>query len=295
MVGTVGELSHTAARRSNRESSRKPHAVGATAASGIVMLAPFDYKNRMANAIVRATLGAAAALLLCSTGLAQDAQPGGSAEPAPSASAPVPSVPASDQQSAWVDAPATQAQLDAGQVIVQSGFDAKQSTVSVDAAIRVHASPQAIWPLITRCDSAALLIPGLKHCKELSSAPDGSWAVVEHDIKLAALLPMVHTVYRADYQAPYRMDFHRVAGDMKYEVGLWLLQPSADGQRTTIEYRVAMQPGFFVPHGMVRRSLKKQLPAALLSLRNRAEYPPGSLASSAVGAATGARSSSRTP
>lgn len=256
------------------------------------MLAPFDYKNRMADAIIRATLGAAAALLLCSTVLAQDAQPAGSAEPAPSASAPAPSVPAPVQQSAWVDAPATQAQLDAGQVIVQSGFDAKQSIVSVDAAIRVHASAQAIWPLLTRCDSAALLIPGLKHCKELSSAPDGSWAVVEHDIKLAALLPTVHTVYRADYHAPYRMEFHRVAGDMKYEVGLWLLQPSADGQSTTIEYRVAMQPGFFVPHGMVRRSLKKQLPAALLSLRNRAESPSAPLASSAVRAATGAGSSS---
>lgn len=228
------------------------------------------------------------ALLLCpAAALAQSAPLSGGGAAAPSASAAI-------QESEWVGAPATQAQLDAGRVIVQSGFDAKQSRVSVDAAIRVHASPQAIWPLITRCDSAAILIPGLKHCKLMSSAPDGSWAVVEHDIKFAALLPMVHSVYRADYHAPYRMDFHRIAGDMKDEVGVWLLQPSTDGSSTTIEYRVAMQPGFFVPHGMVRRSLKKQLPAALLALRKRAEHSPTPLASSTAGAATGAQSSSST-
>jgi hypothetical protein len=168
----------------------------------------------------------------------------------------------------------SQARLQAGEVVVQSGFDAQQASVHVDAAVRIQAPAQAIWPLITRCDSASILIPGLKHCKELSSAPDGSWAVVEHDIKFAAMLPMVHSVYRADYHAPYRMDFHRIAGDMKDEVGAWLLQPSADGRSTTIEYRVAMQPGFFVPHSMVRHSLKKQLPEALTALRERAEHPP---------------------
>jgi len=60
---------------------------------------------------------------------------------------------------------------------------------------------------------------------------------------------------------------------MKDESGVWLLQPSADGRSTTIEYRIAMQPGFFVPHSMIRHSLKKQLPAALLALRQRAEHP----------------------
>lgn len=186
------------------------------------------------------------------------------------------------QVSDWVSAPDAQSKLDAGQVLLQSQFDAAQARVSVDAAIRIHARPEIIWPLITRCDSAAILIPGLKHCRQLSQSADGTSAVVEHDIKFAALLPMVHSVYRANYQAPYRMDFHRIAGDMKDEVGTWLLQPSTDGSSTTIEYRVAMQPGFFVPHTMVRHTLNKQLPAALLALRERAEHPdePARVASS---------------
>ncbi|HTT06342.1 MAG TPA: SRPBCC family protein [Steroidobacteraceae bacterium] len=234
---------------------------------------------------------AAAALMFSIEAFA--AAPAAPASPSPSA--PQVSSPESssdqpsDQPSAWVEAPAAQAQLDVGKVVVQSSFDAARALVNVDAAIRIHATAQTIWPLITQCDSASLLIPGLRHCKELSRAPDGSWAVVEHDIKFAAMLPMVHSVFRADYHAPYRMNFHRIAGDMKDEVGTWLLQPSADGRTTTIEYRVAMQPGFFVPHSMVRRSLKKQLPAALLALRARAEHPTAPLAASSAGAAaTGA-------
>jgi hypothetical protein len=215
-------------------------------------------------------LGAAATFALCLPALAQNA-PGAAATAAVA------------KQSDWVGTVATQAKLDAGKVVLQSQFDAAHSAVSIDAAIRIHASPSAIWPLITRCDSASNMFRELKRCKELSSAADGSWAVVEHDLKLSVVLPLVHSVFRNDYQAPYRMDFHRVAGDMKYEAGSWLLQPSADGSSTTIEYRVALQPGFLVPHGLVRRSLKKQLPTALLTLRSRAEHPeaPPRVASSA--------------
>ena len=234
---------------------------------------------RQTNFIWGNSACAAAALLSCAAALAAGT---------PAATA------ATDQQSAWVSAPAAQAQLDAGKVVVHSDFDARRGRVNVDAAIRIHATAQAIWPLITRCDSASLLIPGLRHCKELRSAPDGSWAEVEHDIKFAMMLPVMRSVFRADYQAPYRMDFHRIAGDMKYEVGTWLLQPSADGDSTTIEYRVAMQPGVFVPHTIVRHSLKKQLPASLMALRKRAEQAPTPLASSAVGATTGTGGSSST-
>jgi hypothetical protein len=173
-------------------------------------------------------------------------------------------------QDDWLAAPALQARLDSGKVVLRSTFDERQARATVDAAIRVHAPPQSIWPLITQCRYAAMLIPGLKRCEQLSAAPDGSWAVIEHVIKYAPLLPQVHSVFRADFQAPVRMDFHRIAGDLKDETGSWVLRPSADGS-ITVEYRVSMTPGFWVPRSMIRRSLKKQLPAALLALRAHAE------------------------
>jgi Polyketide cyclase / dehydrase and lipid transport len=173
-------------------------------------------------------------------------------------------------QSAWLQRPAVQARLAAGKVVARSALDARHGSASVDAAIRVHAPPEAIWPLITQCRYAAILIPGLRHCKRLRSAPDGSWAIIEHDIKYAVLLPQVHSVFRADFHPPLRMDFHRIAGSLKEETGSWILQPSADGT-TTVEYRVSMKPGFWVPHSMIRRSLQKQLPAALVALRAHAQ------------------------
>lgn len=185
-------------------------------------------------------------------------------------------------QNDWLDAPSQQQRLSAGEVVVRSTLEPQQARVSVDAAIRVHAAPQSIWNLITRCESAAVFIPGLKRCEQLQTAPDGSWAVIEHDIKYSALLPMIHSIFRADFVPPYRMDFHRIGGDLKDESGAWILKPSADGTSTTVEYRITMQPGFWVPHGMVRHSLKKQLPAALVALRAHAEQPSAAALVSAL-------------
>ena len=66
------------------------------------------------------------------------------------------------------------------------------------------------------------------------------------------------------------MEFHRIGGNLKYEVGSWLLAPSQDGA-TTVQYQVTVQPGFCIPQFLVRRSLRRQLPAALIALRNHAE------------------------
>jgi len=176
-------------------------------------------------------------------------------------------------QSPWLAAPALQAQLAAGEVVMRSSLDTQHARASVDAAIRVHAPPQSIWKFITQCRYAKYLIPGLRRCAQLRAAADGSWVVVEHDIKYAPLLPIVHSICRNDLQPPLRMDFHRVAGDLKDETGSWVLQPDADGT-TTVEYRVSIKPGFWVPRVIVRRSLRKQLPAALVALRAHAEAQP---------------------
>jgi ribosome-associated toxin RatA of RatAB toxin-antitoxin module len=162
-----------------------------------------------------------------------------------------------------------QSQLAAGQVVSRSELDAGQSRARIDAAIRINASMQTVWKLLTECKYASIYIPGLRHCKVVDSAPDGSWAVVEHDIKYSALLPLVHSVFRADYRPPQQIEFHRVSGDFKSESGQWLLQSCAD-RCVTVEYRVSIQPGFWAPHSMVQRSLKRQLPSALLALRARA-------------------------
>jgi len=171
---------------------------------------------------------------------------------------------------AWLNSRAVQATLSSGAVAVNTIVNGKSPIGTVEAAIRIHASAPEIWPFITECRYATWLIPGLKSCRILETAADGSWADIEHVIQYSLFTPAMHSVFRAEFHPPYRMDFHRIGGNLKYEVGSWSLLPSA-GDTTTVVYSASVQPGFWIPRFVVRRSLHKQLPAALLSLRKHAQ------------------------
>jgi carbon monoxide dehydrogenase subunit G len=169
----------------------------------------------------------------------------------------------------WVQTDAIQARLSAGEVVMQSELGSREA--SVQAAIRVRAVPQVVWNLITRCDSVATFVPGLRHCERLQTAADGSWSIVEHDIRYSVLMPTIRSIVRSQYQAPHRVDFVGIGGNVKAESGSWVLEPASDGQATTVEYSISIEPGFFVPRAVVRRSLSKELPVMLTGLRARAE------------------------
>lgn len=171
---------------------------------------------------------------------------------------------------AWLNSRAVQARLSSGAVAIHTVVNGKASSGTVEAAIRIHASAREIWPLITQCRYAAWLIPGLRRCRMLETAPDGSWADIEHVIQYSLFTPTMRSVFRAEFHPPYRMDFHRIGGNLKHEVGSWNLLPSA-GDATTVVYRVSLESGFWIPKFVVRRTLHKQLPAALRSLRKHAQ------------------------
>jgi uncharacterized protein YndB with AHSA1/START domain len=182
-------------------------------------------------------------------------------------------------QPGWVAAPGIQSRLAAGEVVVQaaSEIDPTAPRGRVRAAVRINASPQAIWSVMTDCNQALTFVPGLKRCRRIDSAPDGRWEEIEHEVRYSWLLPVVRYVFRADYDRPHRIDFHRIGGDLKAEEGTWLLTPTADGTGTVVEYDVYVDPGFWIPQFLVTRSLRKDLPAALNGLRDRVEHlePPG--------------------
>jgi uncharacterized protein YndB with AHSA1/START domain len=143
------------------------------------------------------------------------------------------------------------------------------------AAVRINAAPDVIWRVLTDCEHAATFIPGLKRCTRIHAAPDGSWETFEQEIEYSWLMPAVTAVFRVDYKPPLRIDFRRISGDLKDEVGTWLLaaapQNAAGGPATTVEYEVYVDPGFWVPRVFLRHSLRSELPAALAALRARAQ------------------------
>ena len=176
-------------------------------------------------------------------------------------------------QNGWAADPAIQRRLAAGEVVVLAagGNDPQHPRGLVRAAVRIDAPADAVWDVVTDCRQALAFVPGLRRCRRVAGAADGSWADIEHEVKYSWLMPVVDYVFRARYDKPRRIDFRRVSGDLKEEEGAWLLLPGPDANSTIVEYEVYLDPGFWVPQFLVTRSLRKDLPAALAGLREHAE------------------------
>jgi Polyketide cyclase / dehydrase and lipid transport len=138
--------------------------------------------------------------------------------------------------------------------------------------VRIAASSQAIWSVMIDCTQARLYVPGLKECRRIEGDADGRWDEIEHEVRYSWLLPAVRYVFRAEYDQPRRMDFHRIRGDLKEEEGTWLLTQTPDGSATVVEYEVYLDPGFWIPQFLVTRALRKDVPAVLSGLRERVEH-----------------------
>jgi hypothetical protein len=183
---------------------------------------------------------------------------------------------AANAQSPWVTDPAIQQRLAAGEVVVAtSAIDPSHPRGRVRAAVRIPAAPEEIWRIVTNCEEALSFVPGLRRCRRVDGAADGSWQDVEHEMHYSWLLPAVRYVFRADYDRPHRIDFHRVSGDLKQEEGTWRFTPTADGAATVVEYEVYVDPGFWIPQALVAHSLRRDIPAVLTGLRACVERDAG--------------------
>jgi coenzyme Q-binding protein COQ10 len=180
-------------------------------------------------------------------------------------------------QSGWLEDPQVQQRLAHGQVVVSTAtaIDPERPRGRVRAAVRIKASPEAIWRVMTDCAQTPSFVPGLKGCRRIDGAADGSWEDIEHEVRYSWLLPTIRYVFRAHYDRPHRIDFRRTSGDLKEEEGTWLLTQTPDASATVVEYEVYVDPGFWIPQVLVSRSLRKDLPAALSGLRDRVEHSAG--------------------
>jgi len=118
-------------------------------------------------------------------------------------------------------------------------------------------------------------VPGLRHCRLVEGAADGSWQDVEHEVRYSWLLPTVRYVFRADYDRPHRIDFRRISGDLKQEEGTWLFTPTADGGGTVVEYEVYVDPGFWIPQALVAPTLRRDSRSVLTALRECVAHDAG--------------------
>ena len=138
--------------------------------------------------------------------------------------------------------------------------------------VRIHASRETVWSLITSCPESVRIVPGLESCDVLETAPDQSWQRIRQVMNYSWLMPKVTYVIRASYDPPTRVAVERMSGDLRTLRGTWDLQ--SDGAYTIAHYMVELAPGFWVPHWIVRSALRKDLPRMLRALRTRAEAAP---------------------
>ena len=164
------------------------------------------------------------------------------------------------------------ARVERGEVIVRSLAVEGTTAGRVLAAVAIAAPAAAVWEVMVDVEHAPAFVPGLRRARVLER--EAAHELIEHTVKYAVFLPEFTYRYRADYQRPARIDFQRVSGDLRALQGTWTLRPSADGGGTVVVYSVALDPGFFVPQWLVRQSLRKNLPAVLLALRERVQSPP---------------------
>ena len=86
-------------------------------------------------------------------------------------------------QSAWVADPSVQRRLAGGEIVVQSAVDPEHPRGRIRAAVRISAPAETIWKIMTDCEQAQSFVPGLRRCRRVDGAADGSWADIEHEVR----------------------------------------------------------------------------------------------------------------
>ena len=157
-----------------------------------------------------------------------------------------------------------------GDIDVAVALDAAEQSGSASATVRIRARREVVWSLITSCAEALHLVPGLVGCDVIETAPDRSWQRIRHVLDYSWYVPKLTYEIRASYDLPSRVSIERLSGDLRVLRGSWILQE--EGDFTIAHYAVDLEPGFWVPHWIVRAALRRDLPKMLRALRSRAEF-----------------------
>jgi hypothetical protein len=148
-------------------------------------------------------------------------------------------------------------------------LDANDQGGGATAEVRIRASREVLWRVLTSCDEALTIVPGLKVCEVLETGPGDSWQRIRQVMDYSWLVPRVNYVMQANYKKPDDISFEKISGDPMRMHGSWTLH--SEGDYTLAHYQVAFTPGFWVPHWFIRASLKRDLPKMLRALRAHAE------------------------
>lgn len=168
--------------------------------------------------------------------------------------------------------PADMTRLRSGEPVLSVSRVPGGHAVRVRATIDIPAPAEHVWSIMTDCGRAADFVPGLESCRVLQRDPAGRWDIREHRIAWVWFLPRIRSVFRSVYDAPKRLRFRRIAGDLKRSEGEWRLMPLTRG-KTRVHYEATVAASVPAPDFMVESVLRRDVATVLRRLRDQCTGP----------------------
>ena len=152
--------------------------------------------------------------------------------------------------------------LESGEVIVETQ-SASTEGASVVAWILIRAPVERVWETIISCEQAERFVAGLKKCEVLEET--GDYALTRQVVDKGWSTPKLDYTFSTRREPYTRMDVELVSGNLRKLKGDWMFEPVNGG--VVLQHRLELRPPVPVPRWLVRRNLRRDLPAMLTCIR----------------------------
>lgn len=145
----------------------------------------------------------------------------------------------------------------------------------IRGAIDIEAPVEVVWNVMIDCPNAPKIVPKLKKCEVLEEekADDGELKtdIRRHVFSLSRLFPKTRNEFQTHYVTHEEIAFDRVGGDLKVMQGVWRFEELPEQNKTRLYYQSQLATSLPIPGFALRRSLNKDTPRILKSVKNESE------------------------
>ncbi len=161
--------------------------------------------------------------------------------------------------------PATLQRLQSGEITVQT-TRADQSGGSARFVIFIKAPVEKIWEIIFSCEHAFIFLDGLKLCEILEG--DEKETLARQVVNKGWLIPTQDFTFQTLYEPFKHAEFKRLEGKPRVMEGSYdfIVMPLG----VVLVHEIRIQPSIPVPRFIIRRLIRKSMPAMLACMRGLA-------------------------
>lgn len=134
----------------------------------------------------------------------------------------------------------------------------------VTVAKLIRGSRETIWNVIHDKDDAEKFLDGVLESRVISSGENE--IVVTQKTHVGGPKGAYRYTLRHKLQPMQRADFTFVKGEIRDVIGTWWIFEGPDEERMLVVYSLHIDPGAFAPQFVVKRGMKKTIPATLSSI-----------------------------